>query len=78
MAKEPRQKQLSMEEVDAILMSLRKATALVNVVAGRDDGSKAPPTFSHDDLFVAMGIIKGELDTIRQIVTEKANQEPLP
>jgi hypothetical protein len=66
---------LTMDQIDQVLMRLRRATAISTMVAGPDDGCKEPPSFSRDTLFASMHIILEELGNIREIVRNCEKEE---
>ena len=66
---------LTMDQIDSVLTSLRRATAISTMVAGPDDGSKEQASFSRDILFVAMQIVLEELDQIHEVMTNFGKED---
>ena len=59
---------MTMDQIDLALRSLRRATAISTMVAGPDDGSNEPPSFTRDSLFASMQIVLEELETIHGLM----------
>ena len=65
---------LTLDEIDQMLRNLRRATVVSIMVAGPDDGSNEPPSFSRDTLFTSMQIILEELAKIHNVLVNCGKQ----